>query len=198
MSRGTAVNPETPRDRPPRWLRRMAAFGARRGWPRAQVTLGAILEREPPINVNLARANDLYREAAQRGNAQAMWNLGVNHLGTKGGKRDPEEALHWLRRASEHGHGLATWALARLYLAGTLVERDPEHAVELLERAGRRGCRPAIETLVTLFRDGADGVEPDPDRSHWWALRLLPWHRRLWHRVAGGSGSGPSGAADPR
>lgn len=180
-------------ERPPRWLRRLAAFGARRGWSRAQVTLGAILEREPPINVNLSRANDLYRQAAERGNAQAMWNLGVNHLGTKGGKRDPEKALYWLREASENGHGLATWALARLYLAGTLVERDPDHGVSLLERAADSGCRPAAETLVKLFRDGAPGVEPDEERSRKWALRLVPWHQRLAYRL----GRRPESSGEP-
>lgn len=184
------MGPDQGNERPPRWLRRLAAFGARRGWSRAQVTLGAILEREPPINVNLARANDLYRQAAESGNAQAMWNLGVNHLGTKGGKRDPEQALHWLRRAADHGHGLATWALARLYLAGTLVEHDPEQGMKLLEQAGHDGCRPAIETLVAVYRDGTTGVAPDAARSRFWSRRLLPWHRRLWHRVAPGD-NGP-------
>lgn len=179
---------ERSNDRPPRWLRKLAAFGARRGWPRAQVTLGAILEREPPVNVNLARANDLYRAAAERGNAQAMWNLGVNHLGTKGGRRDPEQALHWLREAAHRNHALASWALARLYLAGTLVERDPDAAVDLLERAARRGSRSAIETLVALFRDGSPGIEPDARRSDYWARRLLPWHQRLLHRLGLGRG----------
>ena len=142
---------EYPVERPPRWLRRLAAFGARRGWPRAQVTLGAILEREPPINVNLSRANELYRQAAENGSAQAMWNLGVNHLGTKGGKRNPEEALYWL-------------------------------GLELLERAGREGCRPAIEALVTLYREGGEGIAPNRARARHWSMRLLPWHQRFLHR----------------
>lgn len=182
------MGPEQSNARPPRWLRRLAAFGARRGWPRAQVMLGAILEREPPVNANLARANELYRAAAERGNAQAMWNLGVNHLGTKGGKRDPEAALHWLRQAAQRNHALASWALARLYLAGTLVERDPREGVELLERSARAGSRSAVETLVALFRDGGDGIAPDAERAAYWERRLLPWHRRVLHPLGfGGS-----------
>lgn len=170
-------------DRPPRWLRRFASIGARYGWARAQVTLGAILEREPPLNVNLERANELYRRAAEKGNAQAMWNLGVNRLGTKGGKRDTKEALRWLQRAAEQGHGLAGWALARLHLAGKLVEQDTERAVALLERAAAAGCRPAAETLISIYRDGAAGRAPDPDAARRWSLRLLPWHQRLWQRL---------------
>ncbi len=145
--------------------------------------LGAILEREPPVNVNLARANDLYRAAAERGNAQAMWNLGVNHLGTKGGRRDPEQALRWLREAARRDHALASWALARLYLAGTLVERDPREALDLLERSARAGSRSAVETLVALFRDGSEGIEPDAERADYWERRLLPWHQRFFHRL---------------
>lgn len=148
--------------------------------------LGAILEREPPVNVNLARANDLYRAAAERGNAQAMWNLGVNYLGTKGGKRDPEQALHWLREAARRNHALASWALARLYLAGTLVERDPREGVDLLERAARAGSRSAVETLAALFRDGNPGIEPDAERAAYWERRLLPWHQRVLHRIGSG------------
>lgn len=170
-------------DRPPRWLRWLAGFGARRGWSRAQVTLGAMLEREPPVNVNLTRANELYRSAAEKGNAQAMWNLGVNQLGTKGGPRDIEEALFWLRRAAESNHGLAAWALARLHLAGKLVEQDTARAVKLLEQAAAGGCRPAAETLIALYRDGGSGVTPDPDQARQWSLRLLPWHQRLWNRL---------------
>jgi TPR repeat protein len=164
----------------------MASFGARRGWPRAQVMLGAILEREPPVNVNLSRANELYRAAAERGNAQAMWNLGVNHLGTKGGRRDPDQALHWLREAARRDHALASWALARLYLAGTLVDRDPREGVSLLERSARAGSRSAVETLISLYRDGTPGVEPDPKRAAYWELRLLPWHQRFFHRLGFG------------
>jgi len=181
------MTPAPSTQRPPRWLRRLAQFGARRGWSRAQVTLGAMLESEPPINVNLKRANELYRKAAEKGNAQAMWNLGVNHLGTKGGKRDTGEALYWLKRASEHGHALATWALARLYLAGKLVTQDTELGVELLERSARAGCRPAAQTLIALYRDGGSGVPRDPRRSRHWELNLLPWHQRLWQRIRSSS-----------
>lgn len=161
----------------------MAAFGARRGWPKAQVMLGAMLEREPPVNVNLDRANELYQQAAEKGNAQAMWNLGVNRLGTKGGRRDIKEALYWLRRAADKRHGLASWALARLHLAGKLVEQDTDRAIELLEKAAADGCKPAAETLIALYRDGGNGVEPDPAKARRWTLKLLPWHRRLWRRL---------------
>lgn len=175
------TNPEP--QRPPRWLRRIAEFGAQRGWPRYQVMLGGMLEREPPLNINLARANELYRRAAARGSSQAMWNLGVNYLGTKGGERDPKQAIHWLQSASGQGHGLATWALARLYLAGRLVEQDPAHGLELLQRSARGGCRPARQALVEVYQNGAPGIAPDPDKARHWARWRRSWSQRVLQRI---------------
>lgn len=153
-------------------LKLRTSIGVRFGHIGSMLTLGAILESEGGPE-QIAAANRLYRDAAARGNAQAMYNLGVNHLVSKGGaKPDHDQAIRWLTAATDAGHGMSAWALGKMCLLGRIVDLDQKRGLELLELAAQRGCRPAQENLVQIFREGKYDVEPDPSRAARWESEL--------------------------
>jgi TPR repeat protein len=59
-----------------------------------------------------------YRRAAERGHADAQYNLGFMYLLGEGVQNDPEEGLRWLRLAAAQGDGSAMRLMADLYHNG--------------------------------------------------------------------------------
>ncbi|HQF91196.1 MAG TPA: tetratricopeptide repeat protein, partial [Synergistaceae bacterium] len=81
-----------------RWYRAAAA----QGHPEAAYRLALRAFYGKPRDV--ARAVDLYRQAAERGHAVAQNNLGALYVGGVGVPQDFSRALYWFRRAAERGH----------------------------------------------------------------------------------------------
>lgn len=149
-------------------LRAIARVRAAFGHTPSMVLLGAIYESGAVRGCDMEDANALYLRAAEKGDRQAMWHLGVNHLASKGGDTDHTKALHWLHQASDAGHAMAGWALGKMYLSGKLVERDPQRGLQLLKRSADNNCSEAIKTLAEIYREGRYGVSPDPEQAAYW------------------------------
>lgn len=149
-------------------LKLAARIGCRFGHAPSMVLLGAIVESSGGATA-IESANRWYRRAADRGNAQAMWSLGVNHLSCKGGTTDNEQAIYWLERAAERGHELATWALARMYLKGYPVGRDVARGLELLRAGAERGHRAACQALAEIYHEGQYEQPIDPVEARRWS-----------------------------
>jgi TPR repeat protein len=95
--------------------------------------LGWRLRREGP-----RRGRDRLREAAERGDPEACFQLGRQHL--RGGPHLPKDDLGaalWFRKAAEAGHQGAMEALAQAYLGGHGVLRNPQEAAHWAEAARR-------------------------------------------------------------
>jgi len=121
--------------------------------------------------LRIPSANLYYRRAARQGSRDAMWYLGVNRLGRKGGTADYDEAVYWLQRASNSGHAMSAWTLGRMYLTGAVLPRDPQQGLSLLKRAARAGQRDACRALSEIFRRGLHGIAADPREAMRWYLR---------------------------
>ena len=162
-----------------RWLQWFSARAARFGHAGSIFMLGALIERR---GGSIIQANRYYRLAADKGNVDAMWHLGVNYLGTKGGKREEPLAVFWIAAAAEKWHPMACWALGRMHLAGRLVPKDHERAVELLKRAAVGGNRDAAAMVATMHREGQFGVVQDEAEARFWASCGLAGRPGARHR----------------
>lgn len=92
------------------------------------------LRREGP-----RRGRDRLREAAEAGDADACYRLGLTYRkGSPAHPRDDLGAVLWFRRAAEGGHREAMLALAEAYRGGHGVVRDRREAARWGERAGSR------------------------------------------------------------
>lgn len=85
-----------------------------------------------------------YREAAELGDAEAQYQLGVHYLRGLGVAPDPEKAFDWFLAAALQGHVPAQVSVARRYAAGAGVGKDDLQAYAWLYLAASSGDPSAI------------------------------------------------------
>ena len=79
------------------------AFAAERLVPEAATCLADAYERGVDVERNLAKAVNLYESAAENGDPEGMFQLGLRLFYGIGRKRQPKTAWKWLRRAARMG-----------------------------------------------------------------------------------------------
>ena len=107
---------------------------------------------------------DYHRQAAARGEADAMFELYVFLSKGIGTDRDDAQALDWCRRAADAGSARAMANLGGFYATGSGVAKDPAQALAWYEKAAEAGSGRAAATLGVMFALG-DSVEADDDKA---------------------------------
>jgi len=105
-----------------------------------------ILSSAKDLN-NVKRANNLYREAADLGNAEAKYLLAQNLINGFGVTKDVDAGVALLTQASEAGHPQAQYNLAVLYKIGRGVPKNDKKANQLLEMAANNGSAEALGAM---------------------------------------------------
>ncbi len=109
----------------------------------------------------------LLRAAAERGEAEAQYLLGLQYREGDGIDRNPAEAEKWLRRSAQTGHVEAQAALGSLQATSDTPEARAEAAKWLLSAADQ-GNTQAMHDLGDLYREHP-GLSGDP-------LAALRWY----------------------
>lgn len=139
----------------------------------ACLTLGVARADPQGDGLTAWRAGDLqaahrsWREAADAGDARAMFLLSQSYEHGTGVAADPVQALAWLRRSAAAGHPLASYNLGDRYLNGRGVTADPAEAALWWRRAALQGLAQAQYNLGTLYLRGM-GVAADRSQAVWW------------------------------
>jgi len=113
-------------------------------------------ERAP---ANLPRAFQLFSGAAQKGDPQAAYYLGMMYQNGMAVARNVKAAAHWLQFAASRQSPAAMYALAKLYLAGDGVKRDDQAARRWIEKAADLEYPEAVMAMAIGLRDGSMGFE---------------------------------------
>jgi TPR repeat protein len=113
-------------------------------------------ERTP---ADLPRAFKLFSGAAQKGDPQAAYYLGMMYQNGMAVARDMKAAAHWLQFAANRQTPAAMYALAKLYLAGDGVKRDDIAARRWIEKAADLEYPEAVMAMAIGLRDGSMGFE---------------------------------------
>lgn len=114
-----------------------------------------------------------YKRAAERGNVDAMYNLGRMYSKGIGTKVDMKEALFWFNKAMEHGtgrergHGKAYYAIGRLFYKGEGVKKDYAQAEKYFLKAAELGEKDAYLQLGYFYHNG-DGNRKDTEKAITW------------------------------
>jgi TPR repeat protein len=69
-----------------------------------------------------------YRQAADKGHAEAQFNLGGLYASGKGVKRDEEQAARWVSVSASQGYAPAMANLGKRYVVGSGVAQDDKRA----------------------------------------------------------------------
>jgi localization factor PodJL len=112
------------------------------------------------------------REAADRGDPLAAFEMGTRHLEGRGVPVSAQEAARWYQRAADAGIVPAQYRLGSLYEKGTGVLRDFERARRLYERAAEAGNGKAMHNLAVMYAQGQHGGNrPDYRTAAQWFRR---------------------------
>lgn len=140
------------------------------GHVRAGQVLGRMYYLGAGTEVNRERAVDLYRKAAEKGDAYALHSLALSELRGEGTPVNEKEGLAKLQRAVEAGHTFSYNQLGYYYLHGEHVEKDIDRAVYYYMRSAERNDIYGYLNMGTLYRDGA-GVTQDYEAARNWFLK---------------------------
>lgn len=103
-----------------------------------------------------ATAHELYRFAANRGEAIGQYKLGLLYYWGNGVPKDYLAAVDWLRKAAEQGNAEGQFNIGQLFVTGQGVPRDPEKAAKWLQLAAAQGHKKAQESLGRLLGESPD------------------------------------------
>jgi TPR repeat protein/peptidoglycan hydrolase-like protein with peptidoglycan-binding domain len=118
--------------------------------------------------------------AAQRGSAQAAFNVGVMYERGFVVERDSTKAIDWYRRAAAGNLPMAKHNLALLLRDGKGAPRNGKEAVDLLRSAARQGMSASMFTLGDIYERG-DGDLKDPALAFAWFAIAAEFERQTNH-----------------
>ncbi|MBX9459475.1 MAG: SEL1-like repeat protein [Rhizobium sp.] len=106
-------------------------------------------------------------EAARKGDALALFEVGARYTDGRGVKADLAEAAKWYQLAAERGLAPAEYRLANFYEKGTGVVRDLEKAKALYSSAASKGNASAMHNLAVLHATGLGGAPDFAEAATW-------------------------------
>ena len=120
----------------------------------------AFIERQPAISEYEALQLKLDRELAEKGSAEAQYNLGTLYLAGQGVPEDVAEALKWFRKAAEQGSAMAQFNLGIMNDQGrSLSQLETDLVARLSASPGDDQVRFALG--ATQFIRTVEGMSQD-------------------------------------
>lgn len=135
--------------------RMLYEYAAKMGDLRSQDCLGCMFMKGEGGPRDASAAEQLWRIAAERGFANAQYNLGEVHFR----RRAYVSAAHCWSLAVEQQHGDACWRLGQLYEEGNGVDKDPGKALQLWGQGAAHGSADCQCWLGTAYLTGFGGLE---------------------------------------
>jgi len=105
------------------------------------------------------------QEAAEQGDAQAQFNLGVMYERGTDVTKDEQQALKWYRKAAEQGLAQAQDHLGMMYYKS--VTLDDQQAVKWFRNAAEQGLAQAQLHLGLMYQLGEGITEDDQQAIKW-------------------------------
>ena len=107
---------------------------------------------------DFAEAYWLWRTLAERGDAEAQFQLGWLYANGQGLRQNPMAAADWWERAAHAGHPDADLAIAQAYQKGRGRKKDPEEAVYWMLVASRNGNDDAQAIVRAMAGNGIEAA----------------------------------------
>lgn len=117
---------------------------------------------------NMEEAVKLYRQAADRGNADAQYNLGVSYEKGEGVSKNLLEAVKWYRMAAEQGKASAQYNLGLCYRHAKGVAQNLSEAARWYSRAAEQGQASAQCNLGSCYEKGEGVSQNDVEATKWY------------------------------
>lgn len=119
------------------------------------------------INVPVEAGPVALREAANAGDAKALFEVGSRYADGRGVAVDVAAAAKWYEASAELGFAPAQYRIGNFYEKGLGVEPDVEKAKTWYQLAAAQGNASAMHNLAVLFAMGADGTADNESATRW-------------------------------
>lgn len=140
-------------------LRGLAARPARSG---ARRTLALLLADGENVPRDLAQAQRLLSQDADKGVTDSQVSLGNLLLRQDNPQRDPAKGMQWLRKAAAAGDADALTALGNAYANGAGGKLDMHVALDWWRKAAAKGSTTSNNNLAWWYCTSADPAIRDP------------------------------------
>jgi TPR repeat protein len=128
----------------------------------------ALFEGLTGLDGRVARALELFRQAAEAGHPGAAYNLGYILAKGLGAKADAVEAFQWYLQAARAGHPKAMFKLGRALNGGYGAPKDRAQALDWFREAARRGHAGAMFRLGLAYARGSGVSKDDAAAIEWY------------------------------
>ena len=126
-----------------------------------------IIEDSPFQIEDVPPTSEHIRKAAEQGDAEAQYRLGVCYHWGSGVPQDKGEAAKWYRKSADQGFASAQHNLGFLYAGGDGVPRDKEEAVKWFRKAAEQEDALAQFRLGTCYLYGNGVPENNTEAVAW-------------------------------
>lgn len=141
---------------------------AENGVTRAQSIVGLIYYTGGPgVTKDYFEAARWLEPAAEKGQPEALHNLGILYKRGQGVKQDRAKALVLFQRAAELGHGPSQFKLALIRFTEGDTKLDAAAAAQWMTKAAHNGQVEALSFLGLFYGTGT-GVEKDIVEAYKW------------------------------
>jgi len=110
-----------------------------------------------------------FKMAAELGNIEAQYYLGLCYGRGEGVSHDLTEAFRWYLAAAEHGHALSQYLVGCFYESGIKVEKNCAEAAKWFHLSAEQGYNNAQHRLGLCYSKGI-GIEKDYAKAYFWLL----------------------------
>ncbi len=119
-----------------------------------------------PLSAQQAYSQEL-QTWAERGEAEAQFELGLRLITGEGVKKNLEQGVHYIELAARQKHLRAQHILGTLYEDGIGVKKDLAKAASWYRTSADLGFALSQHSLAVLYEEGR-GVKKDPARATEW------------------------------
>ena len=144
----------------------MARKGAEAGSTGAMILLGYFYETGNGVEQNRGKAEELYLQAAAKGDTSGLQAAGELLLASKNASpAEKRRAIEYYRSGAEGGHAGCMYYYAEAFKTGEVIHQDDGKYIYWLTRAAEEKDLDSVFNLAVIFREGSYGVSPDRSRS---------------------------------
>lgn len=137
-----------------------------KGNPKAMGRIGSLYrDGKGGVEQDYAEAMRWYRMAAEKGDVNGQYNLGLMYATGDGVEKDYKEAMILFVMAANQGDAKSQAAIGAMYQNGTGVEQSDKEAMKWYRKAEKQGNPYAIQNIAGML--AAKPVYEEPQESNW-------------------------------
>jgi TPR repeat protein len=141
----------------------------------AMYVIGMMYRDGTNVDADVVQALEWFKNAAQRGNSNAMVELSRIYSLDKeftGIERNDIEAIRWIREAEKRNNPKALYTLGLMYEEGFPFDRSYEESFSYFKKAAYRGVLNAYVKMYIAYQYGK-GVDPDLKKAIYWLNKIM-------------------------